>query len=547
MLAEKTSIEEFERWLSRHESERLEFKRAENSYSKDKDLPDYCAAIANEGGGKLILGVTNDRAIVGTKAFTDSHNRLSNDLLEKLGIRVDVEELNHPAGRILIFHIPSHPLGEPVRSTGKYAYPMRAGESIVEMDPGTLRKILTEGEPDFSAKIVPGFSISDIDETAIDNFRKRWAQKQNRAEYSGYDIGKTLLAIGLINDNGLTYAALVLFGKKESIDRLLPGSEIIFEWRHDAGKTPHDFRKNWREPFFKVYDDIWETINARNIRFPYQDGLFQLEVFAYSEKPVREALLNAVAHRDYTINSQSVFMRVSPDSFSIESPGGFPRGITVENILTKSVWRNRLIAEVFEKAGLVERSGQGMDDIFRKTISEGKGVPDFSGTDAYGVKLNIPAKIKDMNFILFLEKVAGEEQVSLTFEEIYELERIRRNQKVSTPEFKERFLSLNLIEKVGKTRDAKYILSHNYYKHEGKTGKYTRLTGVTRDMQKEFILRHLKKNRKGTLVEFQDIFSGQGVKPMDISNMLRELRREGLIEHQGAKKTGFWILSDKGK
>jgi len=118
---------------------------------------------------------------------------------------------------------------------------------------------------------------------------------------------------------------------------------------------------------------------------------------------------------------------------------------------------------------------------------------------------------------------------------------------VSTPEFKERFLSLNLIEKVGKTRDAKYILSHNYYKHEGKTGKYTRLTGVTRDMQKEFILRHLKKNRKGTLVEFQDIFSGQGVKPMDISNMLRELRREGLIEHQGAKKTGFWILSDKGK
>ncbi|HNU91337.1 MAG TPA: ATP-binding protein [Spirochaetota bacterium] len=546
-MAEKTSIEEFERWLSRHESERLEFKRAENSYSKDKDLPDYCAAIANEGGGKLILGVTNDRAIVGTKAFTDSHNRLSNDLLEKLGIRVDVEELNHPAGRILIFHIPSHPLGEPVRSTGKYAYPMRAGESIVEMDPGTLRKILTEGEPDFSAKIVPGFSISDIDETAIDNFRKRWAQKQNRAEYSGYDIGKTLLAIGLINDNGLTYAALVLFGKKESIDRLLPGSEIIFEWRHDADKTTHDFRKNWREPFFKVYDDIWETINARNTRFPYQDGLFQLEVFAYSEKPVREALLNAVAHRDYTINSQSIFMHVSPDSFSIESPGGFPRGITVENILTKSVWRNRLIAEVFEKAGLVERSGQGMDDIFRKTISEGKGVPDFSGTDAYGVKLNIPAKIKDMNFILFLEKVSGEEQVSLTFEEIYELERIRRNQKVSTPEFKERFLSLNLIEKVGKTRDAKYILSHNYYKHEGKTGKYTRLTGVTRDMQKEFILRHLKKNQKGTLVEFQDIFSGQGVKPMDISNMLRELRREGLIEHQGAKKTGFWILSDKGK
>ena len=80
-------------------------------------------------------------------------------------------------------------------------------------------------------------------------------------------------------------------GKKEKIDQFLPGNEIIFEWRHDAGKTAHDFRKNWREPFFKIYDEIWETINARNIRIPFQEGLFQREIYAFSDKPVREALL----------------------------------------------------------------------------------------------------------------------------------------------------------------------------------------------------------------------------------------------------------------
>jgi len=94
--------------------------------------------------------------------------------------------------------------------------------------------------------------------------------------------------------------SLVLFGKKGKVDQLLPGSEVIFEWRQAAEKTPHDFRVNWREPFFKIYDEVWKTINARNLRMPFQKGLFQHEVYSFNEKTIREALLNAVAHRNYT-------------------------------------------------------------------------------------------------------------------------------------------------------------------------------------------------------------------------------------------------------
>ena len=65
----KTSIEIFESWLTQIEDFHLEFKTARNSFSKDKDLPDYCAALANEGGGKLILGVDPEGRVVGTKAF----------------------------------------------------------------------------------------------------------------------------------------------------------------------------------------------------------------------------------------------------------------------------------------------------------------------------------------------------------------------------------------------------------------------------------------------------------------------------------------------
>ena len=135
-------MEEFNGWLGQPEGRNLEFKTAEHGFSANKDLPDYCAALSNEGGGKLILGVDPAHHVVGTKAFQESYNKLSVNLLSKLKIRIDVEEFDHPNGRVLIFHIPPHPPGQPIRSTGSYRYPMRASESLTEMDSETLKRIL---------------------------------------------------------------------------------------------------------------------------------------------------------------------------------------------------------------------------------------------------------------------------------------------------------------------------------------------------------------------------------------------------------------------
>ena len=417
---------------------------------------------------------------------------------------------------------------------------MRAAESLVEMDPMTLKRIFNEHEPDFSSQIVPGLSFSDLDQKALVNFQQRWAQKAKREDYLDFSDEKMLRSVRLFSDKGLNYACLLLFGQKKKIDQLLPGSEIIFEWRQTAKKISHDFRIIWRKPFFKIYDEVWGAINARNLRIPFQEGLFQREVFAFSEKPIREALLNAVAHRDYTINSQSIFIKASPEEFVIESPGGFPPGITIENILYKIYWRNRCVAETFEKAGLVERSGQGMDDIFKSTIVEGKGLPDLSGSDDFAVRLKIPAQAKDKNFIFFLEKVSREKQIILSFEEIYELERIREQETVPDSEYGKKFLDLGIIEKLGRTRRVRYILAHKYYSHAGKVGMHTRLSGISREKQKELILKHLGKNKKGFMKSFRDIFPE--LKPMDISNLLRELKADRKIVHIGPPKTGYWRL-----
>jgi ATP-dependent DNA helicase RecG len=190
---------------------------------------------------------------------------------------------------------------------------------------------------------------------------------------------------------------------------------------------------------------------------------------------------------------------------------------------------------------LVERSGQGMDDIFKNTIEEGKGLPDLSESDSFSVKLRIPTKVKDKNFIFYLERIVNEKQIHLSFEEIYVLEKIREHQMVAEPEYKKKFLELGIIEKVGKTRGAKYILSHKYYVHAGKVGLHTMLSGISREKQKELIIKHLEKNRRGFMKDFQDIFSE--LKRMDISNLLRELKaKDKKITHEGSRKTGYWKL-----
>lgn len=541
MIKNQTTDEQFQKWLEESEGLNLEFKKAEYEFDKTNNLPDYCAALANEGGGKLILGVSNDKRIIGTKAFQGTADTLPHYLLQKLGIRIDAEEKKYKEKRILIFHIPSRSIGSIIRSSGNYKYPMRAGSSLVEMSQDKIREILNEAEVDFSCQIINSFKLSDIDEEAVSNFKKLWAQKQNKKEYLTFSTEKTLRGIGSLNDDGLNNAALILFGKKQKIDELLPCAEIIFEWRQ-AQKIRHDSRKEWREPFFKIYNEVWENINARNIRFPYHEGFIQREVIAFNKESIREALANAIAHRDYNIQSASIFIKATPEKISIQSPGGFVKGVNPENILDKSEWRNRRIAEIFQLAGLVERSGQGMDMIFDNTIREGKGLPDFLGTDNHLVVLNIPAGVKDENFILFLEKITNQKQITLSFEEIFELEKIRENRKMKNINFRDKFLELGIIEKVGKTSGSQYILSHKYYSFKEKPGLYTRIVGISRDEKKQLILKHIAKNKKGLLCDLKDAFSD--LKSQDVSNLLQELKKEGKIIHEGSDRGGWWILAD---
>ena len=278
------------------------------------------------------------------------------------------------------------------------------------------RSIYAESGHDFSSDISDDTTIDDLDCEAIKAFRKRWYEHTDNKRILNYSDEQLLRDAGAITDKGVTYAALILFGKHAVLLDRLPHAEVVFEYRSKETAGPAAQREEFHTGFFSYYNSIWGLVNLRNDDQYYKDGFHRHPVSTFNEDVVREAVLNAVSHRDYQ-RGGSIFVRQYKDRLVIESPGGLPQGITIENILDRQNARNRLIAEIFKLCGLVERSGQGMNLIHEMTIKEAKPLPDFSGSDAYYVMLTLKGKVISIDMLSFIKKVDTERLDEMTTED----------------------------------------------------------------------------------------------------------------------------------
>jgi ATP-dependent DNA helicase RecG len=206
----ETSTEQFEKWLIGREDEHLEFKRAATQFSFD-DLVKYCVALANERGGKLVLGVTDKRPrqVLGTQAFPEP-DKLKMTLFDKFRYSVTIEELSYQNKRVLIFHIPSRPIGIALNENGTFW--MRRGESLVGMDSEQIRQIHAETGPDYSAEICEKAVFSDLELEGIERFRSAWIRESKNVALAALSPEQLLSDAELVIDGGVTYAALILLG-----------------------------------------------------------------------------------------------------------------------------------------------------------------------------------------------------------------------------------------------------------------------------------------------------------------------------------------------
>ena len=530
-------VERINRWKNQKEIERLEFKEAKSDFGFE-NLYKYMVALANERGGQLVLGMTDKipRRVVGTRAFTNLED-LKMRAYEALKMRLEIEEVKHPEGRVLICDVPSRPTGVPLHYKGNFY--MRSGESVVGMSIDAIDKIRDESRPDFSAQVCVGLRLDELSVEAIGELAKMWSDAAKNPAIRQLDSQQLLRDAELLTDDGLTYAALILLGTPEAVGKHLAAAEVVFEYRSSevAGASP--VRENFRKGFFLFRDEIWKFVNLRNERQPFRRELANAYVPMFNEEVVREAVLNAVSHRDYRL-SGSVFLRQFSTRIELVSPGGFPAGITIENVLWRHNPRNRRIAEVFEKCNLVERSGQGVNIMVGRSITESKLRPDFSGTDDYQVELVLEGVMQDPDFALFFSKVSEEQMKRLTTLDLLALDEIHRKGKVTEARMKGRIEFLKnqlLIERIGAQR---FILASHLYSSAGKPGAYTRRRGLDRDENKELLVKHIRDNneRGCQLAELCQVLTQKSDE--QIKKLLQQLKREKRIHLVGVKGKGRW-------
>ncbi len=536
-----TSHQQFEAWLLERERENLEFKEAKSSFEFEK-LVDYCAALANEGGGCIVLGVTDKlpRKVVGTAAFSNLE-RTKAGLLERLAIRVSVDELVFEGSRVLIFTSPARPIGRPIADRGTYW--MRAGQDLVPMSSDQLKRIFDEGCPDFSATVCPGATLDDLSPAAIEIFRSRWHRKSRSDAIRDEAPEQLLRDAELLSDEGVTYAALILLGKQGALGRLLAQAEVVFEYRSSEAPGPASQREEFRQGLLLYYDRLWELVNLRNDLQHYQDGLFVLDIATFDERSVREAILNALSHRDYQ-HGASIFIRQYARRIEIVSPGGLPPGITLENLLWQQNPRNRRIAEALARCGLVERSGQGFDLIYSACIRHSKPLPDFSRTDEHFVALTLQGEIQDPEFLRYLEKVGRETQTSFDTRDLLILDLVHRGEAppAGLQKRTHRLVELGALESVGRGRGTRLLLSRSFFRMVGKAGGYTRRKGLDRETHKALLVKHLVENPGGTpLAELHQVLPHLSTR--QVQALLKELRGEGRIHLRGQRRWGRWVAA----
>lgn len=546
--------------LMKESEDKVEFKKGEGGNiayngggrTEPKDrrrcILGYVTALCNEDGGSMVIGMEDKypHKVIGTKQSEGAIGELAAQIYSDTGIRTDIYELYEDDKRILVIDIDARPIGRVFKFEDVAL--MRIGEELKPMSEEVYLKIIQEQEPDFSQQICSGLTIDDLEEMAIEIMKDKYATKQKNPGFRSLPVEQVLSDLDLMKGGNLTNAALILLAKENVIKERLPQAAIMHEYRTNESQIHFDKRVKFQESFFVMIEKLWDLINMRNGSIPVREGIFNtFEIPLFNEEVIREALNNAIAHRDYKRQSETVIKQF-PLKLIITSMGGFPHGVSLENLLTvPSTPRNRLLADVLSKTGLVERSGQGIDRIFLHTLSEGKPDPDYSKSDAFTVTLSLSAEIEDKAFALFIKTVQDSlsDEHKLSVFEIVTLNKIRKGtdktelDRSIVEKLKERVL----IESIGKTKGQTYILCKDYYEFADKNVEYSKLTDWDANQAFSIVQMYLVKQHKAKMGDFVKLFEGH-ITRRKIKYFIEKMLDSKLLNTTGTGSGTHYFLSD---
>ncbi len=357
------SIEQLEKWMVvPSENEHLEFKEAKNRYDFEK-LVGYCVALANEGGGHMVLGVSDKppRKVVGTSAF-DIPERTVGGIYERLHFRVTWTELEHADGRVLVFSVPSRPVGQPIEYKGRYL--MRAGEDLVPMTPDYLQKIFAEGQPVFETRIARSMSSAEDVIRLLDTQSYfDLIQLPYPADRAGVIDRFTSEKFIVPGENGyaITNLGALLFAK--NLDEFETLARKAVRVTTYEGKNKLTTKKDiiGKKGYAVGFEGLIDYINGQLPSNEVIGKALRESVPMFPEIAIRELVANALIHQDLDQPGGSVNIDIYANRLEISNPG--TPCIAPDRFIDEYQSRNDRVADVMRRLRICEEKGSGIDKV----------------------------------------------------------------------------------------------------------------------------------------------------------------------------------------
>lgn len=542
------NIDDFAEILKIGESINTEFK----SWNKVSDMKkrinlavDELIAFANNKGGTLYFGVEDNGEVTGCDGNYDLQNIIES-IYEKTrpSIFVDPEEIEYNGKKVIALTVASDGI---THATTDGRCLKRLGKNSKPFYPDEMSNRYSEIQSsDFSGRILSDSTEDDINKLEVYKLKEKLKARNPESTLADMDDIAFLRDLALVkSDSGnikLTVAGLLFVGKEQAINRLLPQAEVIYLHYSESNLEEYDARLDMKAPIISVIDRLSEKIQDSNRIVNVQVGLFRLEIVDFPEKVFQEALLNALSHRDYQ-SQGAVYVKHYPDKIVIENPGAFLDGITENNIITHpSVPRNQLIAETLQHLKYVQRTGQGVDIIFREMISSGKPFPEYkSYNDA--VSLTIYSAIDDIDFVKFIANEENGLSRSFSLSELMILRYLKDNRKITMSEAESLIQeardqaqnACNNLKRYGliELSGNEYMLTAKIYDELKNSVDYTKDKAIQYIKAREMILEYI---RDRGFINNELVRELCGFSQKQARIILQRMRKENLIE-----------LSEKGR
>jgi len=347
-----------------------------------KILAETLAAFANSDGGTIFIGVGEGGQATG-EVYPDEVETALRSALERCRPLVETRWHQASAEEGLVFAIVVERSPE-LHSLVDGRVLIRTGTENRPLSGDEIRQLAaTKSTGDFELELAPGAQRDDFSDDVIAEFVEKWEERQHR-EWTR-PVEDLLLRVGALDDQGHpTIAGVLLFAKNPQA--FLPQSGLTFvkfigkQPRGEDGQPGYGRREEIRGPLAYIIRRAWEVVGEEMRTGAVVTGLEREDRTEYPVSAVREALINAVAHRDYRLRGRRIEVRMFSDRMEVTSPGGLPGFITVDNIVEEHFSRNpRLVAGLYQW-GYIEELGLGVDLMIDEMVRAGHPPPTFKDT-----------------------------------------------------------------------------------------------------------------------------------------------------------------------